>query len=61
MGDVFTVADAYLFVVIRWAKLNGIDLARWPKLVAWAARVGARPAVRKVLEDEGFTREAKVA
>ncbi|WP_420845063.1 glutathione S-transferase C-terminal domain-containing protein [Marinobacter iranensis] len=26
LGDVFTVADAYLFVVCSWADVAGIDL-----------------------------------
>jgi len=61
LGDTFTVADCYLFVMTRWAKMNEMDLVRWPRLAAWAARVGARPAVIRVLEDEGMARETKVA
>jgi len=31
-GDNFTIADAYLFVVVNWSNFVGIDLARWPAL-----------------------------
>lgn len=54
MGERFTVADAYLFTVLRWAKDPLIDLARWPVLVAYKERVAARPFVKKALEEEGI-------
>ncbi|MCC6527037.1 MAG: glutathione transferase GstA [Polyangiaceae bacterium] len=52
LGDDFTVADAYLFTVLRWTKLVGIDLAKWPVLVAYLERVRARPAVAAAYEAE---------
>jgi glutathione S-transferase len=54
MGDTFTVADAYLYAVLRWAKPKGIDLERWPKLAAYFAAVDARPRVREALKEEGL-------
>lgn len=51
-GEDFTVADAYLFTVLRWTKTVQIDLSRWPKLVAFQERVNARPAVRAAIEAE---------
>jgi glutathione S-transferase len=53
-GDRFTVADAYLFTVISWTKHVGIDLARWPALVAFSERVAARPAVHAAMKEEGL-------
>src|ERR1700733_15597992 len=32
MGDQFTVADAYLYVVLTWGRHVGIDLNNWPTL-----------------------------
>lgn len=50
----FSVADAYLFAVANWANFTGIDLARWPALVAHVARVAARPAAQKAMKAEGL-------
>lgn len=49
MGEHFTVADAYLYVVTRWSKPMSIDLAPYPHLAAHHARVAARPAVQEAL------------
>jgi glutathione S-transferase len=54
MGEDFTVADAYLFTVLSWAKYAKIDLGRWPAVQAFQARVAARPAVQSALKDEGL-------
>jgi glutathione S-transferase len=53
MGDTFTVADAYLFTVLRWSAFTGIDLGKWGGLKAYFSRVHERPAVRAALEAEG--------
>jgi glutathione S-transferase len=55
MGE-FTVADAYLFTVLNWCGWTGIDLAKWPALQAYVARVAARPAVQAALKAEGLVR-----
>lgn len=54
MGDTFTVADAYLFVVAGWGKHVGVDISALANLVAFIARVGARPAVQEALRAEGL-------
>ena len=54
MGEDFTVADAYLFTVMSWFKFIQLDLARWPALVAYQARVAARPGVQAALRSEGL-------
>ncbi|GAB4571355.1 MAG: glutathione transferase GstA [Rhodothalassiaceae bacterium] len=54
MGDRFTVADAYAFVVASWAGLIDFDLSGHPSVQAYVARVGARPRVREVLRREGL-------
>jgi glutathione S-transferase len=51
-GDTFTVADGYLFNMLRWTAFTGIDLAAWPGLTAYSARVEARPSVKAALEAE---------
>ena len=54
MGEHFSVADAYLYTVTRWAKPMAIDLTPYPNLVAHHQRVGARPAVQEALKIEGL-------
>ena len=56
----FSVADAYLFVLLNWTKPTQIDLSRWPNLVAFQKRVGSRPKVKEALQAEGLLpKEAK--
>ena len=52
MGDGFSVVDAYLFTVLRWAPLFAIDLDQWPALVRFQTRVDQRPAVKAALAAE---------
>jgi glutathione S-transferase len=54
MGDQFTVADAYLWVVFGWLKGVGFDTSRWPNLKAFHERVAQRPAVQQALKGEGL-------
>jgi glutathione S-transferase len=53
-GAQFTVADAYLFTVLTWARHVKLDLARWPAVQAFFERVGARPAVQAAMVAEGL-------
>jgi glutathione S-transferase len=54
MGKQFTVADAYLFVMLSWADAMKFDLSGLPNLLAYKARVAARPKVREALVEEGL-------
>lgn len=54
MGEDFSVADAYLFTVLRWTAAIKLDLGRWPNVAAYQARVAARPAVQAALKAEGL-------
>jgi glutathione S-transferase len=53
-GDRFTVADAYLFVVLSWSKIVKVDLSPYPNVLAFLARVAERPAVQAALKAEGL-------
>jgi glutathione S-transferase len=55
MGSGFSVVDAYLFAVLRWARGQEIDLARWPGIAAFMSRMRERPAVKAALAAEGLT------
>ena len=54
MGDIFTIADAYLFVLVNWTDHLGVDLTPFPSLRDFRARIKARPAVQKAMRDEGL-------
>jgi len=56
MGEQFTVADSYLFVVLSWAGQVAVDLSPWPNLKAFQERVAARPHVIEALTSEGLIR-----
>jgi glutathione S-transferase len=44
-GDSFTVADAYLYTILSWARALKVDLGGWPSIVAYVERIGARASV----------------
>lgn len=48
----FSIADAYLFTVLRWAPLFAIDLDEWPALAAFQVRIDQRSAVKAALAAE---------
>lgn len=56
LGDNFSVADAYLFVVQNWGGFVGFDIGKWPSIKAFAERVSARPAVQAALKAEGLVK-----
>ena len=47
LGGVFTIIDAYLYVVLSWSPFVGVSLEDYPKLKAFTERVHARPAVKR--------------
>jgi glutathione S-transferase len=54
MGNQFTIADAYLFTVLRWVPRIELDLAKWPTLQAYVDRIAARPKVQEAMKTEGL-------
>jgi glutathione S-transferase len=54
LGESFSVADAYLFVVINWSNYTGIDLLKWPHLMSFVERVMIRESTQSAMRDEGL-------
>src|SRR3954454_4727230 len=57
-GKQFTVADGYLFTMLTWADRLKFDLSAMPTLLAYKARVAARPKVQEALTKEGLMKAA---
>jgi glutathione S-transferase len=53
-GEQYTVADAYLFVVLGWGSHVNVDIGRWPQLKGLHERVGARAHTLEALKSEGL-------
>jgi glutathione S-transferase len=54
LGERFTVADAYLFVMVSWADYVKLDLSSLANVKAFQQRVAGRPAVQAALKAEGL-------
>lgn len=54
MGESFSVADAYLYVILSWRQKLGVDLSKFPKVTALYERVRARPSVQAARKAEGL-------
>ncbi|MBY0454058.1 MAG: glutathione transferase GstA [Burkholderiaceae bacterium] len=50
----FSVADAYLYTVLRWGQFVGVDTTALENLVAFQQRMQARPGVQAALRAEGL-------
>ena len=58
MGKDFSVADGYLFVMLKWAERMGLDLSEFKNLAAYKERVAARPKVMEAMAKEGLMKAA---
>jgi glutathione S-transferase len=58
MGKQFSVADGYLYTMLRWADGHKFDLSELKNLMAFKARVNARPKVQEALIKEGLMKAA---
>ncbi|MGN6038143.1 glutathione transferase GstA [Serratia marcescens] len=59
LGTHFSVADAYLFTVLRWMARFEISLSEWPPFQHYVARIAERASVRAALEAEAASEEVK--
>jgi len=60
-GSAFTIADAYLFTVTRWAGPLKVDLTPFPALRKFQERAGGRPKVYSALRAEGLVKHSAPA
>jgi glutathione S-transferase len=57
-GKNFTIADAYLHNILLWTKPLNVDISAYPSIVAYQARISARPGVQKAMQEEGLIKAA---
>jgi len=60
MGETFTVADCYLFAILRWGDRFELDLTLWPNVAGYFERVAQRPAVHAALDAEGLVERKRI-
>lgn len=53
-----SIADPYLFVVLRWAPAVKVDLSGLDNLKKFGQRMRADPGVKKALKDQGLDQAA---
>lgn len=58
LGGAFGVADAYAFTILNWSSFLDIDLAPWPEVQTYLARVSGRPSVQAAMRAEGLLQGA---
>jgi glutathione S-transferase len=54
LGNEFSVVDAYVYNIIRWASPLKVDITKYPAIMGLMEKVSARPAVRASVEAEGL-------
>ena len=54
LGPSFSVADAYLFVMLVWCDKVGIDISHFVRLTAFKGYVQARKGVQAAMKAEGL-------
>ncbi|CAM4392701.1 MAG: Glutathione S-transferase GstA [Legionella sp.] len=52
MGEQFTLPDAYLFVILRWAYYFKMDLSAVPHIEKFMQHLKTRPSIVKALQQE---------
>lgn len=53
IGDSFTIADAYAFTMLNWARQSGVTYS--DNLKAYFDRLKVRPGVKQALDEEGLS------
>lgn len=53
LGEDFSVADCYAYVVVGYAYMLKLDMSAYPKLTAYINRIGERPTVKEAKKEEG--------
>ncbi len=52
LGEQYSTADPYLFVIAGWLKNDGVEISEFPRVHAHYRQMLERPAVQKALAEE---------
>lgn len=52
IADTYTLANSYLFTILRWTGHFKISMSPWPNIQAHFSRIGERPVVKAALTAE---------
>jgi len=52
MGEMYTIADPYLFTLAQWLEADGVDLSRLPRVLEHRSRMAQRRNVMKAIAEE---------
>lgn len=52
VSNVFTVADAYLFTILSWLKLIGIEMENLPNIKVYVEKLKLRPSIIASFQSE---------
>lgn len=50
----FSIADAYLYTILRWSPRGNIDLSQFPNILSYMRRMEDREGVSTALAEEGL-------
>jgi glutathione S-transferase len=50
LGQSFSIADPYLFVVCTWLEGDGVSIADYPKIQNFVTNMEARKSVKTIRE-----------
>ena len=53
VGEYYSIADIYLYAIIRGLHLIEVDMALYPRVASFKERIEARPAVKQALQRHG--------
>jgi len=57
LGEHFTLPDAYMFVILRWAQAFQFDFKEWPNIKRYFDLLLQRDSVKKSLDEEGIRQQ----
>lgn len=49
LGEQYSIADIYAFVLISWCTFHDIDIAIWPNIFKFYNRLSTREAIKKTI------------